>query len=246
MQIERKESALIQELISLLDKNKIKEAKRFIRGRDMRRFTTELEAKKTELLEKLPDEEERINAFVAALVKALSPHTGDIPRLLHERDPDVERIKRELDSAQTNLIGLESIEDKLKGSNEVDECIQRLAEQDHPVFPILLATKEQMAHYSKQSLIGKLKTRVLKNNAEIRTFLQEDFTAGFLIVISENADLIADMKYWARRSLRFNQIVVMFNKEHYQLGRSTVDENLSDSILDLTKKISRFQKGEIF
>lgn len=116
MEIEKRESALIQELLNLLNAGKVDKAKSFIRGRDMRRFTSKLEDKKKDLLGKLPagsDDAKKIEVFVNDLIKALSPYAGEVPKLLKAKEPDVEKVKKWLKAAYTNLSALEAIEDKL-------------------------------------------------------------------------------------------------------------------------------------
>ncbi len=113
MEIEKKEAALIQELLTFLEKGELQRARRFIKGKDMLGFTGRLESKRKEFLRKIPHGDNKLkiaNVLVDKLIRFLSPLGGEVPKLLLSKKPDVETIKRKLEESRRAILGLEVIE----------------------------------------------------------------------------------------------------------------------------------------
>ena len=142
---------------------------------------------------------------------------------------------------------------------DILECVEHLgaSESGRADYCILLATDEQIKYFSKLKKIGQCKVVAVKGNQVIEKFfypdnesLEPERNTMYVIDSEPTEDLASVMtkvQSWTRGWTRTNYklIIVMFNKEHFELSNYPHRENLRGSVFDMTKKLSKMKKYRI-
>ncbi len=136
------------------------------------------------------------------------------------------------------------------------ECVEHLgkSESARSEYCILLATDEQIKYFSKLKKISNCKVIVVKGNEVIERFFYPDNSSlepeknTMYIIDSEPKEDLAKVmtrtQSWVRGNTRINSdlIIIMFNKDHFELSNYPHLENLRSSVFDMTKKLTRMRK----